>query len=545
MKFYHYLIFFIFLTSCSEDENVITIPNEKIKIIAISVTNENTYSFELNGSFINDEKLKILESGFVIDTISEPLLNKNMVKVLSGNNDNTLKSGITNLIPNKKLFIKAYIKTESKLYYSDQLIHTTLKDNPYYITENKTISTQNELLEFASHHYTSLKKKGWNAEFTITGSVNDLSPLKDLEIIESEGFAIKNCLIKNLSGLNNVRSISGGGLDIRSNDNLVDLTGLDNLQTCESLSVISNTNLKTFNSLNRLSTIYGSLYITNNNNLENFNGLIKLKGLYEIHITDNAKLKNLVGLSSLETIAWEAFYISNNQSLESLTGLSSLKKVGQLNIENNQTLKNLKGLENIEEISFYINIHNNPNLVDLTGLSNLKTTEYLSVKNNPNLLSLSGLNNTVTIDYFLIEKNNNLLNLTQIGNIKTKIKIQFNDKLLSLDGLQNVKTLEGSLNEGELNISTNNSLTNLKGLEGLRHVNGYSISIDNNENLNSLNGLEQFENTSKNNMFYVTNNPKLSNFCALKNYLTKTGYNLNIFNNLYNPTTQTILNSCQ
>lgn len=543
MKFYHYLLFFIFLTSCSEDESIITIPNEKIKINAISVTNENTYSFELNGSFINDEKLKIIESGFVIDTISEPLLNKNMVKVLSGNNDNTLKSGITNLIPNKKLFIKAYIKTESKLYYSDQLIHTTLKDNPYYITENKTISTQNELLEFASHHYTSLKKKGWNAEFTITGSVNDLSPLKDLEIIESEGFTIKNSLITNLSGLNNVRSISG--LDISFNDNLVDLTGLDNLQICGGLSIVSNNNLKTFNSLNKLSAIYGSLYIANNNNLENFNGLIKLKALYEIYITDNAKLKNLVGLSSLETIAWEAFYISNNQSLETLTGLNSLKKVGQLQIENNQSLKNLKGLENIEEISFYINIHNNPNLADLTGLSNLKTTRYLSVKNNPNLLSLSGLNNTVIIDYFFIEENNNLLNLTQIGNIKTKIKIEYNDKLLSLDGLQNVKTLEGSLDEGELNISKNNSLTNLKGLEGLRQVNGYSISIGSNENLNSLNGLEQFENTSKNNMFYIGNNPKLSNFCALKNYLTKTGFSLNIRDNLSNPTTQTILNSCQ
>jgi hypothetical protein len=544
MKFHHYLLFFIFLTSCSEDENVIATPNEKIKIIAISVTNENTYSFELNGSFLNDEKLKIIESGFVIDTISEPLLNKNMVKVLSENNDNTLKSGIKNLIPNKKLFIKAYVKTESKLYYSDQLIHITLKDNPYYITENKTISTQNELLEFASHHYTSLKKKGWNTEFIITGSVYDLSPLKDLEIIESEGFSIKNCLIENMSGLNNVRSISGG-LDIRSNDNLVDLTGLDNLQICGSLSITSNNNLKTFNSLNKLSAIYGSLYIKNNNNLENFNGLIKLKGLYEIYITDNAKLKNLVGLSSLETIAWEAFYISNNQSLESLTGLNSLKKVGQLQIENNQSLKNLKGLENIEEISFYINIHNNPNLVDLTGLSNLKTTEYFSVENNQNLLSLSGLNNAVVIDYFFIKKNNNLLNLTQIGNIKTKIKIEFNDKLLSLDGLQNVKTLEGSLNQGELNISKNNSLTNLKGLEGLKQVNGYSISIGYNENLNSLNGLEQFENTSKNNMLYVTNNPKLSNFCALKNYLTKTGYSLYILNNLSNPTTQTILNSCQ
>ncbi|TRX34153.1 hypothetical protein FNW52_14040 [Flavobacterium sp. ZT3R18] len=544
MKLYHYLLLFILISSCSKDDDIITIPVEKIKINATSITNENTYSFELNGSFTNDKKIKIIESGFIIDTISEPNLNKKMVKVLSANDNNTLKSTIANLIANKKLFIKSYIKTESNIYYGDQLIHTTLKDNPYYLTEKKTISTQAELLEFTSHHYTSIIKKAWIAEFKITGTVTDLSSLKDLEIIEAESFSITNSLVTNLSGLENLQSINGF-LDIRLNQNLLDLKGLDNLQICKGdLYIKSNNNLKNFNSLNKLFAIWGTLIIEDNKSLENFNGLNKLKFLYGISITSNPKLKNLTGLGSLETIAWESFYIMYNESLESLTGLNSLKKVGQLQIDGNQNLKNLKGLENIENISFYINIHNNPNLIDLNGLSNLKTTEYLSIKNNPNLLSLTGLNDAVVIDYLFIENNYNLKNLTKIGNVKSKIKIEYNNNLLSLEGLQNVQTLTGSLDEGELSIIYNNSLKNLKGLEGLRNVYGYRISIYRNENLTSLDGLEKFENTSRTNFFSINDNSQLSNFCALKNYLSKTGFSLNLYDNQSNPTTQTILNTC-
>lgn len=545
MKYYHYIFILILFFSCSKD-NIDTnpiVPIEKIIINPITITNENLYSFQINGSFTNNEKLLIVESGFVVDTIPNPNLEKKMVKVLSANDNNILKSGISNLLPNKKLFVKAYIKTENKLYYSEQLIHTTLKDNPYYMTDNITISTQDELLKFASHHYTSIIKKGWNAIFTITGSVNDLSPLKDLEIIQSEGFEIKNSLISNLAGLNNVRTITS--LGISANDNLVDLAGLDNLKNCEWLQIIANNNLKTFNSLNELTTIYGSLYISNNLNLVNINGLNKLKALYEIYITNNPKLKNLVGLSSLETIAWESFYITNNQSLESFTGLDKLKKVGQLQIENNENLKNLNGLENIEEVSFYINILNNPNLVDLTGLSNLKTTQYLSIKNNPKLLSLSGLSNSVIIQYLFIANNQSLLNLTKIGNITSKIMINDNENLTSLIGLQNVQYLGGSLNEAELTLHNNNSLIDLKGLEGLKQVNGYGISIYNNANLNSLNGFETLESKSVTTSFYVYNNPKLSNYCALKNYISKTGFNLYVHDNLFNPTAQTIFNNCQ
>lgn len=547
MKLYHYLLILILITSCSKDDiskdDISIVPVEKIIINPISISNENLYSFQIDGSFTNNDKLKIIESGFVVDTISEPNLDKKMIKVLSANDNNILKSVITSLISNKKLFIKAYIKTESKLYYSEQLIHTTLKDNPCYMTDNITISTQDELLEFASHHYTSIIKKGWNAIFTITGSVNDLSSLKDLQIIQSEGFEIKNSLITNLSGLNNVRTITSLGISF--NNNLVDVTGLDNIQNCSGLSIISNNNLKTFNSLNELTTIYGPLYITNNNNLENINGLNKLRVLNEIYIQDNAKLKNLVGLSSLETIAWESFYITNNQSLESFIGLDKLKKVGQLQIENNQSIKNLNGLENIEEVSFYINIHNNPNLVDLTGLSNLKTTQYLSIKNNSKLLSLSGLSNTVIIDYLFVNNNQNLQKLAKIGNVKSKIIINDNENLQSLDGLQNVQYLTGSLDEAEITLYNNNSLVNLKGLDGLKQVNGYHISIGNNANLSSLNGLESLESISNTTGFSVFYNPKLSNYCALKNYISKTVFNLNLYNNFSNPTAQTIFNNCQ
>lgn len=541
MKLYHYLLLFIFLTSCSKDDIPVDIPAEKIKINAISIDNESTYSFNLNGTFTNDEKIKIIESGFVIDTISEPNLAKNLVKVLSPNDNNILKSGLKSLIPNKKLFVKAYIKTENKTYYSEQLIHTTLKDNPFYINEDYTISTQEELLEFASHHYTTIKGNSFN--FTITGTVSDLSSLKDLEILDVEVFSINNSMVTALVGLNNVRT--AGAIDIRFNSNLLNLNGLDNLQGCNGdFFIISNDNLKTFNSLNELYAINGTLNISANKNLENFNGLNKLKALYEIYITDNAKLKNLVGLSSLQTVAWEAFYITNNQSLESLTGLYSLKKIGQLQIESNVNLKNLKGLESLEEITFFINVHNNPNLLDLTGLSNLKSTEYLSVENNPNILSLSGLNDAVVIDYFFVKNNYNLRNLTKIGSIKTTIIIDGNDNLLSLDGLQNVQTLTGSLNNGQLGVVNNKSLIDLKGLDGLTKVEGYSISIGMNENLTSLHGLEQLERTSSTDMFYIYYNPKLSDFCAVKNYITKTGFSLIISDNLSNPPVQTILNNC-
>ncbi len=252
--------------------------------------------------------------------------------------------------------------------------------------------------------------------------------------------------------------------------------------------------------------------------------------------------------SQLEVDAFNYTEVTGNLTIEGgditdLTPLLSLTSVGGiLNISNNKVLVSLAGLSHLFSFGEGVTISGNDALINLTGLDGL----YF-----PN-----GKNITIT-------NNNSLTSLVRFRNLSSyysqgEINISNNDALTSLEGLEHLYSLDGSLTiynnnaltsfelnnlyyvHGNLTINNNNNLTSLKGLDNLSSVSGL-VTVNNNNILNSLEGLDNLY--SIQNGLEIRENTLLFSFCSLYKCLKKgtfTGDYL-VVDNAINPTQQEII----
>jgi len=220
------------------------------------------------------------------------------------------------------------------------------------------------------------------------------------------------------------------------------------------------------------------------NNYTQINGNVRIEGVSAFEITD------LSSLSSFEVIN------------------------GKLDLFNNENLLSLSGLENLTSISDWL-IMSNIGVTDLLGLANLTSVNQLEIVNMPNLQSLNGLQNITSINWI--------------------VQISANPNLNSLNGLNNLVSTEATFS-----ITLNHSLIDLQGLDSFTSVNNnYGLTVGNNNNLQSLNGISQLTTVGG---ISVSNNGLLNDFCDLTNLLTNGTYTAySIVNNDYNPTTQDII----
>ncbi len=199
---------------------------------------------------------------------------------------------------------------------------------------------------------------------------------------------------------------------------------------------------------------------------------------------------------------------------------------GHLTIEGTD-ITNLNGLSVLTEISGTLRILNNEALISLEGLNNLSLISSFYLINNPLLLNLNGLNNLSTIrGRFEIQNNDALVNLIGLDSL-SKVNGAFN--INSNDQLENFIGLNENLILGDyygLSITFNNSLINLKGLEGISSA--YSLIIRDNESLENLSGLDNFTATVLG--FTISKNNSLTNVSNLKS-LTSVGAELQIIDN--------------
>ncbi len=174
---------------------------------------------------------------------------------------------------------------------------------------------------------------------------------------------IQQSAITNLNGLSQIESI-GLNLFIKDNLLLTTLTGLNNLETVNSIKIERNHALINLQGLNGLTAINGDLLINNNHSLETLDGIESLE-----HIN--------LGLG-----------IFHNPELISLNGLSGLTEIeGDLYIENQNTLMTLDGLDNLTSIDGTLSIGINFGLVDISGIRNIDATtiDRLQIHNNDEL----------------------------------------------------------------------------------------------------------------------------------------------------------------
>ncbi len=215
----------------------------------------------------------------------------------------------------------------------------------------------------------------------------------------------------------------------------------------------------------------------------------------------------------------------HHTSITDLSSLSDLTTViGKLTVFNNPNLTSLNGLENITKVTDVLSINNNNAITSLDGLSNLDSVEVeLKITNNDNLSSILGLNNLSYIGQELTIKSNlSLTNLDGLNNLN-----YMNDGKVSIEdnlNLNQINGLESQTNLHSLKISNNEALVNLNGLHNIYHV--QILRIINNNTLTTLEGIDNLASSSN---IDITSNSSLSSVNGLNNLTS--AYSLYFYDN--------------
>lgn len=177
----------------------------------------------------------------------------------------------------------------------------------------------------------------------------DLSGLTSLNFIGNDLIILGNQNLVTLDGLENLTTIAGGTIFIDNNDSLNSLRGLDSLNT-EGLFIRIHGNHALVNLTGlECSTAMGGFNIGYNDGLLNLRGLENIQTIEtSFSIVGNARLKNLSGLENLSHIDGD-LSMNGNDSLSDISDLSNLTHLGgELSITVNDLINNLSGLESID-----------------------------------------------------------------------------------------------------------------------------------------------------------------------------------------------------
>ncbi len=254
-------------------------------------------------------------------------------------------------------------------------------------------------------------------------------------------------------------------------DNITNLNGLSQInQTMSSFSVTNTTLLTTLEGLNNLDSVGGNLSFSNN-----------------LGLTD------VTALGEIAYVPGDLQFI-DCPLIEDLEGVHNITKVdGFVDLMFLNTLKNLHALRNLEYVGEYLSLEGLSYVKNLEGLDNIDSLGGLAYVYCDSIQSFSGINQNISfIGNLLLVYNPAFNSFEGIEGINTfsSLQISDNDNLVSLSGLQNITHIYGGLV-----IEGNDLLNNLSGLENLVTVNGVII-VSHHSNLNTLIGIENIRASS-------------------------------------------------
>lgn len=217
-----------------------------------------------------------------------------------------------------------------------------------------------------------------------------------------------------------------------------------------------------------------------------------------------SEINSLESLCSLKEITGDL--ILENLYLEDLIGLQNLKRIGgELLIKECNGLKNLSKLTSLQEIDLKLLIINNSSLEDISSLNILSgRLNTINISRNKVLKSIPKWDNLKTSNYFVLA-NDNLYDL-DLSNILDSDIFNF----LYIAGnknLSNIESLDTNSGFSSLWIYKNDKIANLDFMLG-----------------HKINSVLIFENKS------------LNDFCGLDLSNIQFSNNIEIFDNLFNPT---------
>jgi len=172
---------------------------------------------------------------------------------------------------------------------------------------------------------------------------------------------------------------------------------------------------------------------------------------------------------------------------------------------------------------------------DLSFLSEICVTGRVDIFGNESLTSLDGIERINCISSLVIEQNRNLRNIQALENLE--ISENFNLKNNGLEQIESISSLNSVSNQ--IFIAEEN-LVDFKIFKDLTQVNSLVLLRSQTENLDDLQNLELITEEIR-----ITGNPRLSDFCGIKNALESSpNIDFEIQSNQVNPTQEEIISSC-
>jgi hypothetical protein len=258
-------------------------------------------------------------------------------------------------------------------------------------------------------------------------AATNITNLNGLNVLTYIGGSLSiggNPNLLNFSGLDNLIYIGDdletyyqGIYALYWNESLQSFAGLESLDTIGgNLTIAYNPNLDDLSTLSGIKSFNKYLSIYDNDSLINLAGLEFIDSLDFLQITLNSSLINLSGLDSLSFVN-NMVSISENNSLASLSGLEKLSFIGDdLSVRSNPVLADLEGLTALSSVGGGLSILSNSSLFSLSGLNNLAYIgEDLIIENNASLTSLKGLDNIAADNLdFLSILGNGMLSVCEV-----------------------------------------------------------------------------------------------------------------------------------
>jgi len=310
-------------------------------------------------------------------------------------------------------------------------------------------------------------------------------------------------LLKDLSGFHSLQSVNQIGIDMCNA--LVDLTGLEGVQSSAGLLLQGNQQLRTLKGLAPKGGV-GSVQVVDSPLLDTLAAVVGpgTSGSSAISLIGLPLLKTLGDLKALEGAS--LLQLRTCDGLTDLTGLDHLRTVDRLDILDCANLQSLQGAPALETVGTSLTIDSVPALQNLQGLNQLRTIGLLGVSHTSKLPALDGLENVVSISGLQIVGNLALTSLHGIKQVKgvSDLQVEDNPVLQTLDDLPSMYSYD--------NVTLNMNTT-LKTLAGLSTVHSIGqLTIDNSPGLVDLAGLEQLSSAQE---VVIDSNAALTSLRAL------------------------------
>ncbi|HEY2736084.1 MAG TPA: hypothetical protein VGI70_18935 [Polyangiales bacterium] len=260
-----------------------------------------------------------------------------------------------------------------------------------------------------------------------TLTLSDDPKLVDLTgAVGSDGVGLGELSLTNLPSLTRLTGLESApaatSIQIQQCDALLDLSGLDQLQTIGNLTLVDDQRFATLSGAPLLSAIRQALVLNRLPAFSSAVGLSKLTTMQELQVSATRVLTSLTGFESVTALS--SLEVSDNVALQNLKGIDNVKQIDSVMLTRNSALQSLDGLPKLDRLQ-QLMLDSNPLLTSLAALSSYLMIDAISVTSDEALVDFSGLEQLSTVaNTFTITGDSSLTSLhalkslTKIGSLQ-------------------------------------------------------------------------------------------------------------------------------